>query len=119
MAGIIFLKTKKLQEVTDFYLDLGATIWIEQPDINIIKHGNMLVGFHQQPEASKDVLLTFFYEKEEMVDEKYEKYKDIASTKPQENTKYKIYNFFAKDPENRIIEFQAFLHPIDYNWINS
>jgi predicted lactoylglutathione lyase len=116
MAGIIFIRTQNLSEVTDFYKKLGATLWVQQPDINILKHGNMLFGFHQQPEASKDVLLTFFYKEKRHVDEMYQEYKERALSQPKENMKYKIYNFFATDPEDRKIEFQTFLHPIEYDW---
>jgi len=42
----------------------------------------------------------------------YAKFKDVATTEPRENTKYRIYNFFGRDPEGRAIEFQCFLHPL-------
>jgi hypothetical protein len=38
---------------------------------------------------------------------------DIAYDPPKINEKYEIYHFFASDPENRVIEFQSFLHPVD------
>jgi hypothetical protein len=116
MAGIVFIKTKKLNVVSEFYKNLGAKIWIQQPGINILRHDNMIFGFHQQEDASKDILLTFFYPDKDSVDKKYSELKDIALDKPSENKKFNIYNFFAKDPEERLIEFQLFLHPIDFSW---
>lgn len=116
MAGIVFIKTQNLRKVTDFYKKLGATLWVQQPEINILKHGNMLFGFHQQPESSKDVLLTFFYKEKRQVDEMYHECKERALAEPKENAKYKIYHFFAIDPEDRKIEFQTFLHPIVFDW---
>ena len=35
---------------------------------------------------------------------------------PKENERYNIYQFFAEDPEGRTLEFQHFLHPIDWVW---
>ncbi len=32
-------------------------------------------------------------------------------TPPRENVRFKIYNFFARDPEGYLIEFQRFLDP--------
>lgn len=40
------------------------------------------------------------------------KLEDIADGKPRHNERYQIYQFFAKDPEGRNLEFQAFLHPL-------
>ena len=116
MPGIVFVKTTRLEEVTKFYLELGATIWLQQPDITILRHGNLLFGLHQQPSETKDVLLTFFYQKKEEVVEMYEKLSDIALSPPKTNKKYNIFHFFVKDPEKRIVEFQVFLHEIDYNF---
>jgi hypothetical protein len=35
-----------------------------------------------------------------------------ADGPPRVNDRYQIYQFFAKDPEGRQLEFQAFLHPL-------
>lgn len=112
MAGIIFLKTTKLEEIVSFYKDLGATNWVSQPDIEIIRHDNLLIGFHNYDTPDVDVLITFFYDTKQEVDQIYTRLEYLATTEPKENTKYKIYNFFAKDPEGRNIEFQTFLHPL-------
>jgi histidyl-tRNA synthetase len=39
-----------------------------------------------------------------------------AVSSPRENSKYRIYHFYARDPEGRSIEFQSFLHPIDWDF---
>ncbi|MDD4903590.1 MAG: VOC family protein [Candidatus Bipolaricaulis sp.] len=112
MAGIVFLRTTKFDEVRAFYTDrVGMTVWLEQPDIAILRHGNLLVGFHRQPTADLDGLLTFFYETGAEVDRMYARLRDVATSEPKENPKYKIYHFFGRDPEGRRIEFQQFLHP--------
>lgn len=116
MAGIIFLKTIDLPKITEFYLSIGAKIWLQQKNVNILQHDNMLFGFHEQDENDIDVLLTFFYKNKSDVDKMYSLLQALALNPPKENMTYKIYNFFAKDPENRLIEFQYFLHEIDYSW---
>jgi len=112
-GGIVFLRTAQFDTVKSFYVArVGMIVWLEQPDITILRHGNLLVGFHRQGESDLDALLTFFYDTREEVDAMYAKLTDIATTEPKENTKYRIYNFFGADPEGRKIEFQCFLHPI-------
>ncbi len=113
MAGIVFLRTGRFDQVREFYTRrVGMKVWLEQPDIAILRHGNLLVGFHRQPVSDRDGLLTFFYASRQEVDEMYAQLRDIATSAPQENAKYRIYHFFGTDPEGRKIEFQHFLHPL-------
>lgn len=112
MAGIVFLKCKDLAKCRKFYTErVGMRIWLEQPDISILRHGNMLIGFHETGSADTGCLLTFFYETREAVDAIY---RDLGAPGPvpRVNEKYRIYHFFSKDPEGRDMEFQAFLHPV-------
>ncbi len=114
MAGIVFLKTKRLEEVRRFYVErVGMRVWLEQPGIAILQHGNLLVGFHQQDRPDLQGLLTFFYPGREQVDEVYARLEDTASSVPKVNERYRIYHFFGTDPEGRKTEFQAFLHPVE------
>ena len=53
-------------------------------------------------------LVTFFYEEKSEVDRMYELLKDKAKDQPIENPKYRIYHFYASDPEGRPVEFQHF-----------
>lgn len=111
VKGIIFFKTQMMDELKVFYTEeVGCDIWLEQGGCVILKAGNMLFGFCQRDKADMDALITFFYDTKEEVDLKYKKFKESALDKPVENLKYKIYHFFAKDPEGRMIEFQHFLH---------
>lgn len=118
MAGIVFLKTTNLEKIKAFYTDIiGVTVWIDQEDCVIFKHDNFLLGFCQREgDIGTGWLLTFFYRTMTEVDEIYAKIKEFSVTEPQKNDKYKIYQFFAKDPEGRDLEFQAFLHKLDFNW---
>ena len=113
MSGIIFFKTLMLEEIRKFYLDeVGCTLWLEQADCIIFKHGNMLFGFCTRDSADKEGMITFFYDNKEDVDHFYARFKDIAYSEPSYSDKYKIYQFFAHDPEGRAIEFQYFDHAV-------
>jgi hypothetical protein len=100
-----------------FYLDqVGCELWLDQADCKIFRYGNLLFGFCQREQAPKGGLITFFFPSREQVDKHYEKFKAIAVAKPKSNPKYKIYHFFAHDPEGRMIEFQYFEDDIDWNF---
>ncbi|MBU7011182.1 MAG: nitroreductase family protein [Theionarchaea archaeon] len=113
MSGILFFQTKDLHTVKKFYTDIGATVWLDQKYCIILKHGNLLLGFCQSETCDTSGIITFFYPKKEEVDALYNTFKERAETEPKENEKFSIYHFFAKDPEDRTIEFQCFLHPLN------
>jgi len=118
MAGIVFLQTNKLKKIKEFYTNtIGAKLWLDQGDCIILKHDNFLFGFCQREgEIKKGWLLTFFYQSKIEVDRMYNKLKSRAKTKPEINEKYNIYQFFAEDPDENSLEFQFFIHKIDFNW---
>ncbi len=109
MNGIIFFQTTMLEQLRKFYIDqVGASVWLEQVDCVVFKHGNFLFGFCQRENADINGILCFFYNDRKTVDELYAKFQSIAQSPPIDNPKYDIYHFFAVDPENRVIEFQSF-----------
>ena len=113
MSGIVFFRTKQLDLVKRYYTDeLGCELWLDQKDCAIMQHGNMLVGFCEKSGGS-DGLITFFFEERSKVDEMYAKLKKAAEGKPAANKKYGIYQFFARDPEGRRLEFQCFDKPVN------
>jgi len=113
MAGIVFFRTRDFARIRAFYLErIGMEPWIEQPQIGILRHGNLLVGFQAAETADIDSLLTFFYPTRAEVDAMHAGLGDLATSSPRENPRYRIYNFFARDPDGRRIEFQTFLHPL-------
>ncbi|MBS3794564.1 MAG: VOC family protein [Candidatus Thorarchaeota archaeon] len=113
MGGIVFFRTEKLEEIEEFYQEqIGMHVWLEQAGCTILSHDNLLLGFCQREGPETEGMITFYYDTKAEVDEIYEKLKDIAETKPKENRKYRIYQWFAKDPEGRNLEFQAFLHDL-------
>lgn len=115
MAGIVFLHTAAFERIVEFYTaQLEMDVWLEQPSITILRHENLLVGFQDRPQERPDAdgLITFFYPDRERVDRMYSVLADRATTEPAENSRYRIYNFYAEDPEKRRIEFQCFLHEL-------
>jgi hypothetical protein len=116
-SGIVFFGTTKLEEIKNFYIErIGCELWIDQGSCAILRYGNLLVGFCESQEADLDTLITFFYEKKEDVDRVYKQLKPASLAPPKENKKYRIYHFYTKDPEGRSIEFQTFLHPIEWDF---
>jgi len=114
MAGIIFFRTNDLDAIIQFYTErLEMMVWLEQKGCTILNHGNLLLGFCQKDECESEGVITFFVEDKEKVDTIYSKLQDIATTMPLENHTYKIYQFYAVDPEGRTLEFQSFLHEIE------
>lgn len=113
MGGIVFLKTEDLERIVAFYIqEVGMRRWLDQPEITILRHGNLLVGFRQHERADTDALLTFFYPTREEVDAMHHRLREVAVGEPAETPRYRIYNFYARDPDGRAIEFQCFLHQL-------
>mmetsp|Transcript_37082 Transcript_37082/g.75619 ORF Transcript_37082/g.75619 Transcript_37082/m.75619 type:complete len:197 (+) Transcript_37082:90-680(+) len=118
LGGLVFIKTRDLASLEKFYIEtIGMQLWLEQPNITILHHGNMILGFHQiqnvdEQEPDLQGMYTFVYPSLEQVDDIHAKLQHVADGKPRHNERYQIYQFFAKDPEGRDLEFQAFLHPL-------
>ena len=113
MAGIIFYKTNKYEEILTFYRDMiGMDVWLEQADCTILQHGNLLLGFCQRADVDTCGMITFYYNEQKEVDRMYVRLKDLAFDEPRISEKYQIYHFFIHDPEGRTVEFQYFMHPV-------
>jgi hypothetical protein len=113
MSGIVFMKTNDLLKIKQFYTEkIQCEIWLEQKDCLIFRHDNFLFGFCERADIENCGILTFFYQSKSEVDTIYSTMKTTADAAPRENKTYKIYQFFAKDPEERTLEFQYFMHPL-------
>ena len=114
-GGIIFLKTTDLKRCCQFYESkLGFEIWLEQPNCTILKCNNLMIGFIGSGQVENQGIITLFYPSKQEVDDEYLKLKNIAIEPPKNNEKYNIYQFFARDLEGRLLEFQSFNHAIDW-----
>lgn len=115
LGGIVWFQTKQLEKIVNFYTRvIGCKIWLEQKEgkCTICKHGNLLIGFCQRETVDLQGLPCFFYQSRKEVDHMYEKLRDVALSPPGYNKIYRVYNFFAKDPDGRRIEFQTFEHKL-------
>ncbi len=114
MSGIVFFKTRMLTELQRFYIEkIGCELWLDQGDCKLFRHGNFIFGLCERDEPETEGMLTFFYSTRDQVDRMYERFKQTALSPPSYNEKYRIYQFFAADPEGRPLEFQYFDHPIE------
>ncbi len=112
-GGIVFFCTRMLDSIRSFYIDrVGCELWLDQGSCIILKHGNQLIGFCKADKVDKDGTLTFFYTKKEYINEMYRRLRDISENPPLEDPQFFIYHFYARDPEERMIEFQFFNHEI-------
>ena len=114
-GGIVFYKTREPAELDKFYTGtIGATLWLDQGGCRIYKFGNMLFGFCNRDETETGALLTFCYPDRSEIDRIYSKISHLATTAPAENESYRIYHFYARDPEGRAIEFQYFWDKMEF-----
>jgi catechol 2,3-dioxygenase-like lactoylglutathione lyase family enzyme len=113
MAGIVFLRTGQLEQIRAFYVDvIGMKPWLSQPGIEILHKGSFLIGFQAKDVTDSDGLLTFVYQSREEVDKLYTRLSQRALAPPKRTEQFRIYNFFATDPDGRTIEFQVFEHEL-------
>lgn len=110
MDGIVFFGTEAHDEVVEFYRDLGAEVWLEQPDCTILQTGDFRFGFCARETADTEATVTFVFEGRAGVTDAYEGISERADDEPRYNDTYEIYQFFAEDPEGRTVEFQTFEH---------
>ncbi len=114
MSGIIFYGTNELEKIKDFYMNrVGMELWLAQDDCIVLRHDNLLLGFCQREEVQGEGVITFFFRTPEEVDLIYPSLEDCATEEPNKVEQYRIYRFFATDPEGRKLEFQSFLHPVE------
>ncbi|HNQ43482.1 MAG TPA: nitroreductase family protein [Candidatus Cloacimonadota bacterium] len=114
MAGIVFLKTAQYARIKEFYGGyLGLPVWLDQGTCIVYQSDNQLLGFCQAESADLGGIITFFLPHRDLVDKAYARHAGIATGVPQLNRKYKIYHFWAQDPEGRSLEFQSFEHPLE------
>jgi nitroreductase len=72
-----------------------------------------MLGFCERESIDREGIFTFFFPSRAEVDAHYEKLRTEALAPPKAHPKYHIYQFFARDPEGRMLEFQSFDHRID------
>lgn len=120
MTGVVFFNTLQIEQLTAFYTErVGAELWMDQTDCRIFRHGQFLFGFCQREEAETCGILTFVYPDRKGVDRMFDLFRDEALDAPRDHPRYPIYNFFSRDPEGRLIEFQVFTGEVDWSFTGS
>jgi catechol 2,3-dioxygenase-like lactoylglutathione lyase family enzyme len=120
MTGIVFFRTRRLDEIVRFYTEqVGCELWMDQGTCKILRHGGFLFGFCDGEEAETNGVLTFVYGDRGSVDFAYELFAASAVDPPREHPCFPIYNFFSRDPEGRLIEFQVFTNQPDWSMIGA
>ncbi|PSQ13722.1 glyoxalase [Halobacteriales archaeon QS_8_69_73] len=110
MDGIVFFGTERLETVVDFYRDIGAEVWLEQPDCTILRFGDFRVGFCARETAETDGIVTVVVDTRAAVDRLADDLGAAVEEPPRYNDRYEIYQCFAADPEGRTVEVQTFEH---------
>ena len=109
MPGMVFMATRSLSDLVAFYTDrLQMEVWLRQEDCTILRYDNLYLGFCQRDRADTGGIITLWFDSNEEVDEMYAQLADLAEGAPVENEKYRIYHFFLRDPEGRLLEIQRF-----------
>jgi hypothetical protein len=110
-SGIVFFATQQHDAVVEFYREVvGAETWLEQPDCTILRYGEFKFGFCDRDRTDDCGIVTFLFDDRAGVDAMHERVGDAARGPPEDNERYRVYQFFADDPDGRTAEFQTFLH---------
>jgi catechol 2,3-dioxygenase-like lactoylglutathione lyase family enzyme len=114
-AAITFLKTRDLDATTDFYTRiLGLRLALDQGACRIFaaRQGAYL-GFclTDGPTGSGEVILTLVVADVDAACAQLEAAGVVIETRPRANPRFQIYQFFARDPNGYLLEFQRFLDP--------
>ena len=103
------MATRSLSDLVEFYTDrLHMEVWLRQEDCTILRYDNFYLGFCQRDRADIGGIITYWFDSKEEVDEMHRQLADLAEGAPVKNDKYRIYHFFLRDPEGRLLEVQRF-----------
>ena len=120
VTGVVFFQTQQLDVLTDFYRQrVGTELWMDQRDCRIFRHGQVLFGFCEREQTEICGVLTFVYPDRAGVDRMYGEFRLDALDPPKDTPRYPIYNFFARDPDGRLIEFQVFTSGADWSFASA
>jgi predicted lactoylglutathione lyase len=117
-STITFLQTTDLEKTTEFYTKImHFPLIVDQGQCRIFKSSNdSFIGFCSHDfleEKPENVCVTLVCSSKEEVDKWYQYLQEqnvTTKAPPKENKQFKIYNFFAKDPNDILLEIQFFLH---------
>jgi hypothetical protein len=113
MTGIVFYRTDQRTRVVTFSRSrLGFEGWLTQDaGYRILRRDNLLREFCSPRSPDTDGIVTVVVGDRDAVDERYDDLEDVSRGPPEENDEFRIYQFFADDPDGRTVEIQTVLHP--------
>ena len=108
---INFYTCKNLGETEAFWLKMGLSVYMRQPNTIIFDSKEGMVGFiesidHVIPKYS---CISLVVKTKEEVDNKYQQLKDYALDIPKVHPTAPVYSFFLMDPNGYKVEFQQFV----------
>lgn len=116
VSGFIqFLPTPDLSGTARFYETvIGLELKVDQGSCRIYRvSSNGFLGFCQNPVTPPDhdgVILTFVLDDVDGAHARFTAAGLQTDGPPRENPRYRIYHFFARDPNGYRLEVQRFLH---------
>lgn len=115
-AQIVFVPVADLERSARFYEGaLGLRLSVDQGTIRIYQvAGGGFLGICQGdgPLAADDrLILTFVTDEVDAWHARLAERGAATDGPPRENQRYRIYHFFARDPDGYRLEVQRFLHP--------
>jgi predicted enzyme related to lactoylglutathione lyase len=115
-AQIVFVPVGDLERSARFYEQvMGLTLSVDQAGIKIYQvAGGGFLGIctSDGPLAPDDrLILTFVTDEVDAWHARLSAHAVATDGPPRENPRYRIYHFFARDPDGYRLEVQRFLHP--------
>jgi catechol 2,3-dioxygenase-like lactoylglutathione lyase family enzyme len=113
---VTFVYTRDLERSARFYAEtLGLELVLDQGACRIFRvAGEAFLGVCTDPARAvvpEGFTLTFVTPDVDAWHERLAAAGVAIEGPPAENTRFRIYNFFARDPDGYLIEFQRFLDP--------
>ena len=102
---------KDLKKTEEFWLNLGLTLFMRQPNSIILESNEGQIGFLER--ENHQILpyscISFTKETKKEIDDLYQQYKEYALDEPKVHPIAPVYSFFMKDPNGLTVEFQQFI----------
>ncbi len=113
---VTFLYVRNLEQSANFYAEtLGLEQVLDQGGCRIFRvAGEAFLGICGHPEhktAPKGFAFTFVTPQVDAWHDRLAAKGVTIEAPPEENERFRIYNFFARDPDGYLLEFQRFLDP--------
>ncbi len=113
---VTFLYVKDLEKSARFYAEaIGLEVVLDQGGCRIFRvAGEAFLGICGDPEHEaprKGFAFTFVTPEVDRWHDRLAAQGVTIEAPPKENARFRIYNFFARDPDGYLLEFQRFLDP--------